>query len=74
MYKIKTTVYATDTKKKFSDTDKIENFILAYKSARNDNSRSEEILLKVISEFEQEKKNLQFELQTSSAQHKIIEL
>lgn len=59
---------------RWTDTDQIENFILAYKSARNDNSKSEEILLKLISDLEQEKKSLQTELQNSIAQLKITDL
>ena len=49
---MKNSADTTDKKMRWTDTDQIENFILAYKSARNDNSKSEEILLKLISELE----------------------
>jgi hypothetical protein len=45
-----------------------------FKTTKNDFSKSEEMLLKLIGDLEAEKKSLQTELQGSNAQNKIIEL
>jgi hypothetical protein len=55
-YKLRNSVQTTDRKQK-PESDKISEYLLASKSAKND-TKSEEILLRMISELESDKKSL----------------
>lgn len=73
-YRLKNSVQSTDRKPRYDSDNKLADFIQAFKTTKNDSSKSEDMLLKLISDLEDNKKYLQAELQSSVAQNKINEL
>lgn len=73
-YRLKNSVQSTDRKPKYETDNQLADFIQVFKTTKHDISKSEEMLLKLISDLETDKKTLQADLQNSNAQNKIIEL
>lgn len=73
-YRLKNSVQSTDRKPKYETDNQLADFIQVFKTTKHDIYKSEEMLLKLISDLETDKKTLQADLQNSNAQNKIIEL